>query len=184
MGTFGTLLLSKAPYKNGKSGVQRVLHDAELQACIVPNDPTGKKQYMLRSIADPNYTVCFLDRTLVREEASSQSGKCTFLNCFDMGSGSRACAVKEGVRLYFNIRAAHVEKVRHSAIESTLVDALSQGMSAKDAAKQAQKEGAKVAKLVTRHCLAHMLVVSLKSKDLQRLAILWEVNWAVGLEVG
>ena len=101
-----------------------------------------------------------------------------------MGSGSRACAVKEGVRLYFNIRAAHVEKVRHSAIESTLVDALSQGMSAKDAAKQAQKEGAKVAKLVTRHCLAHMLVVSLKSKDLQRLAILWEVNWAVGLEVG
>ncbi|XP_042957949.1 uncharacterized protein LOC122293437 isoform X2 [Carya illinoinensis] len=172
MGTFGTLLLSKAPYKNGKSGVQRVLHDAELQACIVPNDPTGKKQYMLRSIADPNYTVCFLDRTLVREEASSQSGKCTFLNCFDMGSGSRACAVKEGVRLYFNIRAAHVEKVRHSAIESTLVDALSQGMSAKDAAKQAQKEGAKVAKLVTRHCLAHMLVVSLKSKDLQRLAIL------------
>ncbi|KAG2694646.1 hypothetical protein I3760_08G154500 [Carya illinoinensis] len=90
-------------------------------------------------------------RQLVGEEASSQSGKFTFLNCFDMGSGSVACAVKEGVKLYFyNIRAAHVEKARHSAIEAALVDALSQGMSAKDAAKQAQKEGAKAAKLVTR----------------------------------
>ncbi|KAG6629982.1 hypothetical protein I3843_14G122700 [Carya illinoinensis] len=83
MGTSGTLLLFTAPFKNGKSGVQRVLHDAykkketsilvrirrgadefaELQACIVPNDSAGKKQYILRSIADPNYTVGFLDRT-------------------------------------------------------------------------------------------------------------------------
>jgi hypothetical protein len=90
-------------------------------------------------------------RQLVGEEASSQSGKFTILNCFDMGSGSVACGVKEGVKLYiYNIRAAHVEKARHVAIEAALVDALSQGMSAKDAAIQAQKEGAKAAKLVTR----------------------------------
>ncbi|KAK9293199.1 hypothetical protein L1049_021188 [Liquidambar formosana] len=90
-------------------------------------------------------------RQLVGEEASSKSGKFTFLNCFDMGSGSVACGVKEGVKLYFySIRSFHVEKARHHAIEAALVDALSQGMTAKDAAKQAQKEGAKAAKLAAR----------------------------------
>ena len=68
-----------------------------------------------------------------------------------MSTGTLACTVKEGVKLYFyNIRSAHVERARHSAIETALVDALSQGMSAQDAAKQAQKEGAKAAKLATR----------------------------------
>ena len=38
---------------------------AELQACIVPNDSSGKKQFVLRSISDPNYVVGFLDRTEV-----------------------------------------------------------------------------------------------------------------------
>lgn len=90
-------------------------------------------------------------RQLVGEESSSQSGKFTILNCLDMGSGTVACGVKEGVKLYiYNIRAAHVEKARHLAIETALVDALSQGMSATDAANQAQKEGAKAAKLVSR----------------------------------
>ncbi|GAV85567.1 hypothetical protein CFOL_v3_29003 [Cephalotus follicularis] len=90
-------------------------------------------------------------RQLVGEEGSSQSGKFTLLNCFDMGSGTLACSVKEGVKLYFyNIRSAHVERARHLAIETALVDALSQGLPAKDAAKQAQKEGVKAAKLATR----------------------------------
>ncbi|KAL6955970.1 hypothetical protein U1Q18_045043 [Sarracenia purpurea var. burkii] len=90
-------------------------------------------------------------RQLVGEEASSKSGKFTFLNCFDGSSGTLACAVKEGVKIYsYNIRAAHVERARLQAIEKALVDALSQGLIAKDAAKQAQKEGAKAAKLATR----------------------------------
>lgn len=90
-------------------------------------------------------------RQLVGEQESSQSVKFSFLNCFDMGSGSLACTVKEGVKLYFyNIRAAHVERARHHAIELALIDALSQGIPAKDAAKQAQIEGAKAAKLATR----------------------------------
>lgn len=90
-------------------------------------------------------------RLLVGEEVASQSGKFTFLNCFDMGSGTLACVVKEGVKLYFyNIRAAHVERARNQAIESALVDGTSQGMSAKDLAKYAQKEGAKAAKLASR----------------------------------
>lgn len=90
-------------------------------------------------------------RHLVGEEASSKSGKFTILNCFDGSSGTVACAVKEGVKIYFyNIRAAHVEGARHKAIEQALVDALSQGLAPKDAAKQAQKEGAKAAKLATR----------------------------------
>lgn len=79
----GSGLAHKAPFKGGRSGVQRVLHSsyknketsilvrvrrgndefAQLQACIVPNESGGKKQYMLRSIADPNYAVGFLDRT-------------------------------------------------------------------------------------------------------------------------
>ncbi|XP_050221887.1 uncharacterized protein LOC126672040 [Mercurialis annua] len=72
----------EAPFKNGKSGVQKILHSsfknketsilvrvrrgkdefAELNACIVP-ESGSKKQYMLRSIADPNYTVGFIDRS-------------------------------------------------------------------------------------------------------------------------
>ncbi|KAG6702349.1 hypothetical protein I3842_07G030300 [Carya illinoinensis] len=90
-------------------------------------------------------------RQLVGEEASSRSGKFTFLDCFDMGSGSVACAVKEGVKLYvYNIRTVHVEKVRRTAFETALVDAVSQRMSPTDAAKLAEKEGAKAAKLATR----------------------------------
>ncbi|OVA16765.1 hypothetical protein BVC80_1543g220 [Macleaya cordata] len=90
-------------------------------------------------------------RQLVGEEGSSQSGKFTFLNCFDMGSGSVACGVKEGVKLYFyNIRSKHVEGVRYQAIENALADALSQGLDAKAAAKQAQIEGKKAAKLASR----------------------------------
>ncbi|KAM7273461.1 hypothetical protein ACFE04_028125 [Oxalis oulophora] len=72
-----------SPFKNGKSGIQKILHTSfrnketsilvrvrrgvdeftELQACIVPNDSAGRKQYMLRSIDDPNYIVAFTDRT-------------------------------------------------------------------------------------------------------------------------
>lgn len=90
-------------------------------------------------------------RQLVGEEASSQSGKFTFLNCFDGSTGTMACAVKEGVKLYvYTIRSSHVERARHKAIEASLVDALSQGLSAKDAALQAQQEGKKAAKLATR----------------------------------
>ncbi|KAK1364199.1 Nicotianamine synthase6 [Heracleum sosnowskyi] len=90
-------------------------------------------------------------RQLVGEEASSQSGKFTFLNCFDGSTGTMACAVKEGVKLYvYTIRSSHVERARRKAIEATLVDALSQGLSAKDAALQAQQEGKKAAKLATR----------------------------------
>ncbi|KAA3458899.1 Cobyric acid synthase [Gossypium australe] len=79
----GSALSHKAPFKGGKSGVQKILHtsyrnketsilvrvrrasdeSAQLQACIVPNETGGKKQYMLRSIADPNYTVGFSDRS-------------------------------------------------------------------------------------------------------------------------
>lgn len=75
----------KSPFKGGKGGVQKILQDAykkkdtsimvrvrrgpdefaELQACIVPNDSStgGKKQFVLRSISDPNYVVGFLDRS-------------------------------------------------------------------------------------------------------------------------
>lgn len=35
---------------------------AELQACIVPHEAGGKRQYVLRSIHDPNYAVGFVDK--------------------------------------------------------------------------------------------------------------------------
>uniref|UniRef100_A0A7N0VDM7 Clathrin/coatomer adaptor adaptin-like N-terminal domain-containing protein n=1 Tax=Kalanchoe fedtschenkoi TaxID=63787 RepID=A0A7N0VDM7_KALFE len=60
-------------------------------------------------------------RELVREGASPKSGQFAILNCFDMGSRSVACGVKEA-----------------------------QGLAANLAAKFAQKEGEKAAKLVTR----------------------------------
>lgn len=83
-GSANSLIRFKSPFKNGKSGVNKILLEAykkkdtsilvrvrrgidefvELQACIVPNDSSGKKNnYVLRSITDPNYLVGFLDRT-------------------------------------------------------------------------------------------------------------------------
>ncbi|XP_004494543.1 uncharacterized protein [Cicer arietinum] len=90
-------------------------------------------------------------RELVGENASSKSGKFTFLNCFDAGTGTLACGVKESVKFYVNnIRSAHVEQARHIAIQSALIDAASQGMSSTQSEKYAQKEGAKAAKLASR----------------------------------
>ncbi|KAL1539607.1 hypothetical protein AAHA92_24067 [Salvia divinorum] len=77
-------MIVKSPFKNGKSGIQKILHGsfkqketsirvrvrrgsdelAELLACIVPGDQfVGRKQYVLRAIDDPNYAVGFIDRT-------------------------------------------------------------------------------------------------------------------------
>lgn len=88
---------------------------------------------------------------MVGDESTSKSGKFTVLDCFDGGSGSVACVVKEGVKLYFNnIRALHVETKRNEAIQSALADAVTQGISVNEAAKIAQKEGEKAAKLAKR----------------------------------
>lgn len=90
-------------------------------------------------------------RELVGETGSSQSGKFTIFNCLDGGSGTLACLVKEGVKLYtYNIRTLHVEVARNKAIEASIADAIAQGMEPKAAAKQAQKDGAKAAKMATR----------------------------------
>ncbi|KAI7756445.1 hypothetical protein M8C21_013473, partial [Ambrosia artemisiifolia] len=90
-------------------------------------------------------------REIVGERGSSQSGKFTIFNCFDGGSGTVACLVKEGVKLYtYNIRTMHVEVARNKAIEASLADAISQGMEPTAAAKKAQQDGAKAAKLATR----------------------------------
>ncbi|XP_020211707.1 uncharacterized protein LOC109796442 [Cajanus cajan] len=90
-------------------------------------------------------------RHVVGEKGSSQSGKFTFLNCFDMTSGTLAFSVKESVKLYFyNLRAAHVEGARNDAMQSALVDAVSKGMSQSASAKYAKKEGEKAAKLASR----------------------------------
>ncbi|KAK9070956.1 hypothetical protein SSX86_009524 [Deinandra increscens subsp. villosa] len=90
-------------------------------------------------------------RQIIGETGSSQSGKFTIFNCFDGGSGTVACLVKEGVKLYtYNIRTLHVEVARNKAIEASIADAISQGMEPKAAAKKAQLDGAKAAKQATR----------------------------------
>ncbi|KAG0450547.1 hypothetical protein HPP92_026862 [Vanilla planifolia] len=90
-------------------------------------------------------------RELVGEQSSSKSGKFTLLNCFDMGSGTIACSVKEGVKLYvYSIRSAHVERVRQRAIEAALNEAVQVGLNTNAARKQAQKVGTKAAKLASR----------------------------------
>ncbi|MQL72014.1 hypothetical protein Taro_004345 [Colocasia esculenta] len=81
--TIGGSPAVKAPFKGGRCGVQKLLHSAfnrgdtsisvrvrrgkdeslELHACIVPHEPAGRKQYVLRSIHDPNYAVTFVDCT-------------------------------------------------------------------------------------------------------------------------
>lgn len=78
----------RAPFKNGRAGLQRLLHSAfkrkdtsvlvrvrrgidqftELHSCIVPCDPPPsgaprRPSYLLRSIKDPNYAVTFADKT-------------------------------------------------------------------------------------------------------------------------
>lgn len=90
-------------------------------------------------------------REIMGDDASSKSGKFTFLNCFDMGSGTVACGVKLGVKHYvYGIRNKHVEKVRQQVTEQALADALKEGLSASEAAKQAQTSGTKAAKLASR----------------------------------
>ncbi|GLJ22458.1 hypothetical protein SUGI_0422800 [Cryptomeria japonica] len=79
IGSYATLT---APFKGGKSGLQKELHKfyrrndtlvlvrvrrgrgviAELQACITA-DEGAKKQYTLRALSDPNYVVGFVDST-------------------------------------------------------------------------------------------------------------------------
>ncbi|KAL5975953.1 hypothetical protein ACLOJK_020282 [Asimina triloba] len=79
----GSVVRETSPFKSGKSGVQKLLQRSykrnetsiqvrvrrgkdefvELHACIVPFDAAGKKQYVLRSIHDPNYAVGFVDKT-------------------------------------------------------------------------------------------------------------------------
>ncbi|KAK7261568.1 hypothetical protein RIF29_27882 [Crotalaria pallida] len=88
-----SLIRFKSPFKNGKSGVHKILNDAykkketsitvrvrrghggeefcEMHACIVPNDSASsvagkkkkKKSFVLRAIDDPNYVVGFVDRS-------------------------------------------------------------------------------------------------------------------------
>ncbi|KAK7379179.1 hypothetical protein VNO80_04632 [Phaseolus coccineus] len=90
-------------------------------------------------------------KQLVGESASSHTGKFALLNCFDMNSGTLACSVKEGVKLYmYNIRAARVEGARQDAMQSALVDVVKQGMSESASVKYAKKEGEKAAKLASR----------------------------------
>ncbi|KAJ6808841.1 uncharacterized protein M6B38_165880 [Iris pallida] len=90
-------------------------------------------------------------RELVGEEASSKSGQFTLLNCLDMGSGSLACAAREGVKLYvYSLRNRHVKSIRQQATEQAITEALTGGMTAKAAANYALKAGTKAAKLASR----------------------------------
>lgn len=89
-------------------------------------------------------------RERIGEQSSSKSGKFTFLNCFDLRSGTLSCGVKEGIKLYsYSIRNVHVENVRQRATEYKLNEALQDGLSTNAAAKQAKKAGAKAAKLAS-----------------------------------
>ncbi|RZS27020.1 hypothetical protein BHM03_00060448 [Ensete ventricosum] len=86
--TFGSSPPVQAPFKGGRAGVMKNLHSAfkrgdtsvllkarrgsggdpsavivELHACVVPHPPAGRRQYLLRSIRDPNYAVGLVDRS-------------------------------------------------------------------------------------------------------------------------
>ncbi|CAN1161611.1 hypothetical protein LINPERHAP2_LOCUS24025 [Linum perenne] len=90
-------------------------------------------------------------RELMGEDSSSQSGKFSIFYCFDMSTGTLACSVTQAAKLYvYNLRSSHVERVRNTAIEKAIHDAMQQGVSAKDVAMQAQREGTKAAKLAMR----------------------------------
>ncbi|XP_039029592.1 uncharacterized protein LOC120163838 [Hibiscus syriacus] len=85
-----------------------------------------------------------------QKETLSQTGKFSWLDCFDFGTGSIACAAKQAVTLYvYNMRSARVEKAKLLAMDKALNDAMSQGVPFKDAKKQAEKVGKKAAKLAS-----------------------------------
>ncbi|XP_023511791.1 uncharacterized protein LOC111776701 [Cucurbita pepo subsp. pepo] len=122
--TIGSSMCVRAPFKNGRSGIQRILHGSfkdkqtsivvrvrrgrdefsELQACIVPNDSGGKKQYVLRSITDPNYVVGFVDRT------ESE--------CFDLQASrsDRMVSALERSRLQDGYVSYHWERRMHDSL--------------------------------------------------------------------
>lgn len=84
--------------------------------------------------------------------APSSTGKFSFLDYFDGGSGTLACGIKESVKLYINnLRTTHVELARKKAVEASLADANSQGIEIKAATKQAQIDGEKAAKLADKN---------------------------------
>lgn len=102
-------------------------------------------------------------RLLIGEEASSKSwtGRFTFFNCFDFGTGTIACIAKELVKMYLHyINAVHVRKVREKAAAEALKDGLSQGLSYREASKRACEEGnaaAKRAFLHAKHIMRHLI---------------------------
>lgn len=88
---------------------------------------------------------------MVGKEAASKSGQFNIWSCLDGGSGTAACIVKEGIKLYvYSIKTSHIERASHVAKEGALADAISQGMTTKDATKEAQKAAARAAKMATR----------------------------------
>ncbi|XP_028795907.1 uncharacterized protein LOC114751402 [Neltuma alba] len=90
-------------------------------------------------------------RELVGEEGSSQCGKFTIFDCFDMGAGSLGCSVKEAAKLFsYNVETARVLKARDEAVETALFQAASKGMSQKKSSKLAEKHGKKAAKMASR----------------------------------
>lgn len=96
-------------------------------------------------------------RQLVGEDVSSQSGKFTWINCFDMRAGSVACITKEGAKSYvYNIRAAHIARMRQRSFEIAYTNALAYGNSIENAAKKAKRAGAKAEKLASRQ--AHRIL--------------------------
>lgn len=90
-------------------------------------------------------------RHLVGEDAASRSGQFTWINCFDMGTGSLACLAKEGIKSYvYNIRAGHIGRVRQRSFESAYTSALAEGKTVQVAAKEAKGAGNKAERLASR----------------------------------
>lgn len=88
---------------------------------------------------------------MVGEKGSSQCGKFSIFDCFDMGTGTLGCSVKEAVKLYSNnLETACAVKARDRAIETALFHGAARGMSQKDMSKFAEKHGKKAAKIATR----------------------------------
>ncbi|XP_028064974.1 uncharacterized protein LOC114268074 [Camellia sinensis] len=92
-------------------------------------------------------------RQIIGDEMSSKGmiERFTFLNCFDMSTGTMACTVKECVKLYcYYRRAVHVQEVRNKKMEATLYEYLSQGQTIEEALNQANEKGNAAAKEASR----------------------------------
>ncbi|CAL9084881.1 unnamed protein product [Musa textilis] len=168
--TFGGSPPVRAPFKCGRATVMKLLHAAfkrgdtsvlvrarrgdraaqlELHACIVPHPSAGCRQYVLRSIRDPNYALGLVDRSesecIALQGSRSSRVVCALSNAqlkdgyitFPWEKKARDLLPMPYSSAFLSLiilpRASDPSGVRYSSLEDTLAQANAWLVSSQDA---------------------------------------------------